>query len=79
MSTLASVSELNGAEAVFSSHLSVSLPPLGCLSDHSTGIIDNRPFKILIQLKLNPQMSIAVSNYMEGCSESDIFLHKTEK
>lgn len=44
--------------AVSSAHLPVSLPALGCLCHHYTGIIDNRLFEILIQLKLNPQMSI---------------------
>ena len=45
--------------AVSSTHFPDSLPALGCLCHHYTGIIDNRLFEILIQLKLNPRMSIA--------------------
>lgn len=58
--------------AVFSTYLSVSLPALGCLCDHYIGITDNRPFEILLQLKLNPQMSIIVF-YTEGYNESGVF------
>lgn len=54
VSRLASMGELNGAVSCLSTYLSVSLPALGCLCDHYIGITDNRPFEILLQLKLNP-------------------------
>ena len=58
--------------AVFSTYLSVSLPAPGCLCDHHIGITDNRPFEILLQLELNPQMSIIVF-HTEGYNESSVF------
>ena len=58
--------------AVFSTYLSVSLPAVGCLCDHYIGITDNRPFEILFQLELNPQMSIIVF-HTEGYNESSVF------
>lgn len=60
--------------AVFSTYLSVSLPALGCLCDRYIGSTDNRPFEILLQLKLNPQMSIIVF-YTDGYKETVSLIH----